>query len=400
MGKRPGIILAQKFVSGHSKKAQEYIEYISRKEATRNATFDRYNVVSDIKQDGYVIYMENPEKTTGIFSQSKNHLSLKDKEAIKKKFILAQHNGSPLWQMVFSFDNQFLIDCGLYDRQKNILNASAIQQATREAMAHFLQRENFGDTAVWTAAIHYNTDNIHVHVGLMEVEPTREKMMYRNQLVYRGKVKPKTLGRMKSQFIHSLLNREKELSQLQLLIRERLTREIFKETDNLTLPFIQMELRRLKKELPTDKRLWFYNMNAMKPFRERLNALSLKLMLEKNSGAFAELNTRLNEEEQFYERLYGTGSKEFERYKDYKQNKLDELFTRSGNMILQYLKKEERGQQDTSRFKQTFKSHQTKQAINNLVYNIQGLTQDYISQLAYERDEAMKAYRARYERGY
>lgn len=34
------------------------------------------------------------------------------------------------------------------------------------------------ENATWSAAIHYNTDNIHVHVATVEPAPCRQKKMY------------------------------------------------------------------------------------------------------------------------------------------------------------------------------------------------------------------------------
>ena len=37
--------------------------------------------------------------------------------------------------------------------------------------------ENEGlENAIWTAGIHYNTDNIHIHIATCEIMPAREKI--------------------------------------------------------------------------------------------------------------------------------------------------------------------------------------------------------------------------------
>ncbi|GAB5871555.1 hypothetical protein JMUB7549_27660 [Staphylococcus aureus] len=55
-------------------------------------------------------------------------------------------------------------------------------------MKRFEKKEGLEDNLVWSGAIHYNTDNIHVHVAAVE------KVIKRT----RGKRKPATLKHMKS----------------------------------------------------------------------------------------------------------------------------------------------------------------------------------------------------------
>ena len=71
-----GMILKTKFVAAGNDKFTEYINYIDRVEAVRNDNFQKYDLFHDgaeqLQQDswteGYLTYMENPEKTTGLFT--------------------------------------------------------------------------------------------------------------------------------------------------------------------------------------------------------------------------------------------------------------------------------------------------------------------------------------------
>lgn len=146
---------------------------------------------------------------------------------MKKWFAEAQANESSLWQDVFSFDNSFLEEEGLYDGKTGELDERKIQQAVRVAMEEKFAREGLTDHGIWTASIHYNTDNIHVHVGSVEMVNTKEKV-FREIKIFnkktqhyertgnfdwqnKGRVKRKTLDSMKSKFANSLIDRSPEL---------------------------------------------------------------------------------------------------------------------------------------------------------------------------------------------
>src|SRR5699024_12186676 len=63
----------------------------------------------------FMDYKENEQKGGEMFTSKKNNLTQSDKKTLKEGFKKAQENGSPLWQDVISFDNEWLEEQGLYD---------------------------------------------------------------------------------------------------------------------------------------------------------------------------------------------------------------------------------------------------------------------------------------------
>ena len=61
----------------------KYIDYIDRDEATRTKEFKQYNLLST---DGYNHYMEDPEKSSGLFTSKKNQLTSEERRQVKKNF--------------------------------------------------------------------------------------------------------------------------------------------------------------------------------------------------------------------------------------------------------------------------------------------------------------------------
>ncbi|GAA0225159.1 hypothetical protein J2Z43_002848 [Clostridioides mangenotii] len=126
------------------------------------------------------------------------------KKKIKDLFSIAKKNESILWQDVFSFNNKKLEEQGLYNSETQELDEELIREATCNAMNCLLEEEKLKDSAIWTASIHYNTDNIHVHIAMCVPHPTKE----------RGKRKPKTLDKMKSKFTNTLLDYDKNYKKI------------------------------------------------------------------------------------------------------------------------------------------------------------------------------------------
>ena len=310
-----GVINKVKFIRNGSSKFKNFIDYIDRSEATRKKNFDKYSAYNN--------YMGNPEKIGSLFTKDKHSLTEKEVKKLKKDFDKAQSNGSNMWQEVFSFDNEFLEANGLYDSENGALDEEKIQEATRRAMEELSKREGFKDLT-WSASLQYNTDNIHVHIASVEINPSRE----------RGKFKPKTLYNMKSSFVNSLLDKQKDLDKINLLIRDNLIqgkKEMsFKE---------DIEMRKMVKEivqkLPSDKRQWHYNYNSMQEVRPLIDNLTKYYIETYKKDEFKELVDRLEKEDKFYKEVYGKRKVETTTYKD---NKIQDLYTRMGNTILKEIK--------------------------------------------------------------
>ena len=178
----------------------DYIDYMNRSYATEKQTKDK----------------------TAVFNQEKNHLTTDEVDQLKNQLETAYQNGSLLWQGVLSFDNSFLAKQGLYDLETGQVDQAAIKNVLRTAMPHLIQREGLSSDAFWWGNIHLNTDNIHIHFGLSELESSREKIYYapRGRMELRGNFSQKSIQGLKSEIFHGLLNdqtRSRLLRQEQVL---------------------------------------------------------------------------------------------------------------------------------------------------------------------------------------
>lgn len=313
----PGVAVISKFVLSSSKEFKSYINYIDRKEAVRNNNFNRYSL--------YEEYMGNPEKTTSLFDNYSNCMSFQSKKKAKELFKQAQDNGSILWQDVFSFDNNWLVKQGIYNSLSKELDENKIKNAVRKSINYSLYKQGIKESAIWNGAIHYNTDNIHVHVAICEPIPSQS----------RGKRTQKTLDDMKSVFVNELVNSRENYLEINRIIRDKI---IGKKDERSLINDKEMKklMRNVIANLPADKRQWYYGYNTMKASNSYLDKMTSYYISTYKKNEFNTLVNLLDEQEEILKEIYGVGKRE--KYKDYKKNKIDDLYRRMGNAILSEIK--------------------------------------------------------------
>lgn len=224
---------------------QEYIDYMNRSYATEKQS----------------------DELTAIFTQDANYLQREKVTELKQKLEQAHENGSLLWQGVISFDNEFLADQGLYDRATGRVDQQAIKTVMRDVIPKMIQKEGLSDSAFWWGNIHLNTDNIHVHFGLSEVQSNREKIFYqpRHRMEYRGNFSQKTIQKCKSDVFHGLINdktRSALLRKEQILanLKANLIDQVFQES-RVVRSTEKNFLEQAYNHLPFQKK-WRYGSNA------------------------------------------------------------------------------------------------------------------------------------------
>ena len=229
MGKiKAGVVVVTEFCKPDNQMFQGYINYMDRDEAVRNAHIDEYNVYQD--------YMGNPYKTTGLFTQDKSRLSEKEKQELKEQFSMAQDNKSLMWQTVISFDNEWLRKQGLWNGYLSTQNEQKLQGIIRKSVNEMLEKENC-QNAIWSAAFHLNTDNLHVHIAIVEPIPMREKKAYPvyktyrkngkveqvqvgSEMEYKGRFKLSSIEACKSAVVNEIVNTREQNLEINRVIRE------------------------------------------------------------------------------------------------------------------------------------------------------------------------------------
>lgn len=320
----PGIIINVRFCQAASKTYSEYVRYMDREEAIRNNHFDMFSLYNN--------YMENPEKSSGLFTSDKDKLTVEQIRITKEIFNSAQAKGSLMWQPIISFDNDYLEENGLYDKSNSFLNEDKIRELTRGTVSNMLKGENMEDSAFWTASIHYNTDNIHIHIAIVEPEPQREKVLtgkYAGQ--FKGTFKQSSINSGKRFAVNYVLDNQLVNSKINEIIRDNILLRKKEHPLYNDKEFIK-EFMRIHDKLPKNITLWKYSMNAMNGIRPDLDLLTSLYLNKYHPKDMDELKKLLEKQEQVYRRSYGKSDNNFA------QNKIDDLYKRMGNVILKEMK--------------------------------------------------------------
>ena len=345
-----GIVHKRKWVKSSSEKFSSYINYIDREEAVRNYKLDEYSLFND--------YMGNPKKCGNLFTSDRDFLSEDESKKLKRCFSIAQENGSFMWQDVFSFDNEWLEKYGMYDRRTGALDEKRLMEAVRNSMAEMIEREKF-DSLIWSASMHFNTDNIHIHIASVELNPTR----YTKE---DGFMQYKNLYRMKSKFANTLIDRSNEQKKINDIMRNNIINGKKEISFNKDIEMKRLVTEIIKK-LPEDKRQWQYGYNSLYEVKPLLDELTSYYIKNYKKDDFEELIKSLDDEEEYLKEVYGEGEKYF--YKNYKKNKIDELYYRMGNALLREIKTE------------VIKKNDSKSFIKNYSYTNLALTAKDIKRL-------------------
>jgi len=323
----PALILKSKFVLPNKVMFSSYVDYMSRSNAVyKEGEFD-YLQFKEFNE-----YMDNSEKSTGLFTRYSDSLSDEEKKELKETFNKAQNNDSVLWQDVFSFDNKWLKENDFLDKN-NKPDVLLIQNATRQSMDRLFKEDGLESSGVWSAAIHTNTDNVHVHVATVEKTNSRERRTYPNKngvqvIGFKAVRKPLTLDHMKSSFINTFTDRNKNLEKI-----SSLRNDLYSEFSLPESNYYLKQSKKIIKELPDDKRQWSYKNISPKAKLEIQKVVS---EYKKNSPKYNDYKKYINQESESMKSLYG---KTIRDTKDYVLNKEEDLNYRLGNRYLKELKK-------------------------------------------------------------
>lgn len=400
---KAGLVMVTKFVKNDSKEFASYIDYMDRHEAIRNAHYREY--VTDklfnqnqVGSDQYIEYMGNPEKTTGLFTRESDHLSSEEKENLKEAFSKAQENGSLMWQTIFSFDNNWLEKNGIYLTDSQELNEQKVKSYVRKAMGQMLKIEKL-DLALWSGSIHFNTDNIHVHIATVESNPTRETIKegpYKGE--YKGYWSAKTLRAGKSTLANQIIAERGFNKEINQLFRDTILKDTKGNRISLD-PEFNHKFLQIYSHLPEDRRQWKYGNRVIVNTRNEINSLIDLYVNKYHPDEFKEFQQYLIKQNKVYKEIYG----ETNLKKDFYQSKMEDFYSRMGNAVLKHCKLYDQDRKYISHMRSPQKrpkqsSKQLSFAMNRLMRDMQSevaksAKNQYIYEKELEYQERLQKYR-------
>ena len=351
-----GVIMSAAFVRPGGATYGEYIEYMGRSNAIRNEMFGKYNAFDPVNNgvvgnaiDGaseamfgeYNEYMANPEKTEGLFSRNYDQMPQEAKDYFKSYFNEGRENESPLWQIVFSFRNDWLAEHGLMNLETGEVDGGKLQGAVRVSMNHLEKKEKLNGE--WTGAIHHNTEHVHVHVGYVEKNPTREYFHYIDKVnpemsgwQYKGKFLKNSIKGTRSKFVNQLLEFQVELANIDKLIKQ--TVSAAKDNKKKFVEGMYQDgFERLYEKMPNNKSRWKYGYAKNQGFKNEVDNLVNLYLNTDGKNLVTELRSQLEPISNEYELAYGNPKNE-PTFLDRQIYGKKGLYHKLGNVILNEIK--------------------------------------------------------------
>lgn len=317
-----------------------YLGYMMRKDAlekksqSKDLSHEEKTELNKVKagMEKYDLPDMNKDKVLqGYFTSDQEVVRLEDMENVRQKMRNAQLNESVMWQDVISFDNEYLRKMNIYDPTTGYLDEAGIRKASGKMMATLTEKEKLNHP-FWTASIHRNTDNIHIHFSIVESANSREIVEYQGIKEPRGKRKLSTISAMKTSFTGTMFDASEMLKEMNEQ-RNKITKamkDTFKEA--VKEPNFQKNLNEFIKELPDKRKHWRWADLDSKQ-KNKLNQLSEHVM--GNNPDYQEWNNLFTNYQDYYQAMYGK-SKDNSKNKAYQ--KWTDMHYRMGNSLLSELK--------------------------------------------------------------
>ncbi len=305
-----------------------FLDYMERPEAFSNNLSDKKSEYYD-----YLEYMGNEDKSDGLFSASKDLLDTEDKAQLRQLEISALSQGCPKYLGVISFDNNYLKQNGWIVGDK--LDKDKLKDCARKAITAMINASDKleADNVVWVAAIHTNTDNVHIHFQLIEKERREDR-----RVTYKGKGQDKletaAFERLKSTVLSDTLTRKQTpiITEIERKILVPSIGEKFTPTASINA---------LMHDLPETKKAWQYGRSKMQPYRQRIKACVDEIIESDSelSKQFDDYKSKLENMSRQYRELYGKREDGRTPIEEYTVNHLDDFYNAAGNKLLQEIYK-------------------------------------------------------------
>ncbi|MBC1746906.1 MobP2 family relaxase [Listeria seeligeri] len=351
MSSSPGIFYNSKFVVGGNKGALEYAD-------------DKEKLPDNIRSSLFLNYMDNPKKASGLINMEGNYVTKEERKAISDKFDQAEEAGSLLWQDLFSFDHDWLAKHGMYDERTQTFDLVRISKAIIATEKYIFEKEAY-QQPIGCFAFHVNTDNLHAHFSMMELAPSREKKLFRVVDTKTGEIKQEmqpvgardksVIKGAKRIFANRLLQYDQELTQITEMIRKTIV-STMPEKEVFLHPAFENAFVELYQKLPMQRNRWQYGYAKGQHFQQEIDhliQLHLDTFYEKD---YQELVQKITEIDVAYQEAYkGIADKSPvgvlqedgsmigeqtipELDGNFKQTKLQELYSKMGNSLLREIK--------------------------------------------------------------
>ena len=344
----PGVIFNNHFIYDWHIGTGDYSDYAQRDEAvTRKENIlpdhDSYSVLNDPKilddqsksiheslksEYDYFNYMRNEEKSDGLFDATRDKLTTDEINQFREYEKISKKEGCPKYIGIASFDNEFLRENNLIIGDQ--INIPAIKNAARKGMNALINKSDklVASNCYWTAAIHTNTDNVHIHYQLLEYHRLENRCKTRKD---KDMIERSAMESLIS-VIATSLNANDLTKDLTEYERNILMKQVKYNFSNSLA-----KIEELTEKLPNN-RGWQYN-RLDKSTQNQIDNCIRSIISENAelTQQYKNYLTKIEAVQNNSKRRYGEGS----HYTDYKETRLhgkDGFYSRVGNSFLKICK--------------------------------------------------------------
>ena len=301
--------------------------------------------INDTKKFDYLSYMNNKDKSAGVFG--KNGLLTSDERKEIRQAL--RKTKSVIWDMVISFEEKFgKTWCDSYEQAYNLIES--------ELPKFFKSVELNPNNITWFAGLHENTDNRHIHISFFENSPQRIRPSKKGKQYSIGKLSLNKINELKANI---------ELSATDFKAREILARkrvnDKMKESLMTNIGYIlKNKLLTLANEFPKTGHTYYDcdNMKSLKPKIDNITNYILSKNYQAKTLKEDFINLAKEKDEKFEAYCKRNRVKQpFNFQKKYMQD----FYRRIGNVVIEQSKNLKAKDDERLKLNAKFKAQKIKQ---------------------------------------
>ena len=329
---RPAVVFSLGFVYDWKIGGYDFMEYMSRPEAfcaDNHIGDDEYDPKNSFKGSDFLTYMSNEEKSDGLFDNTRDCFTDEDKEVYRAYERQSRTEGCPKYYGVMSFDNDFLKEHGLLSPDGKHLDTARLKELGREGINELIHSNpKFKDSNVyWNAAIHTNTDNVHIHYSICEYHRLEDR---RQTTAGQDLIPISSFNKLKSTVANRIIGDEhlQRIRKARDEIRTQFAAASTREQLAALLDVLPANILRGNKEQAG------YNSRYVKRYQAPIQSVVKNIIGgdPELQGLVQQFDAAVHDGQEIYRRIYGEGSQEL--YLNFSENRYRDLQERLGNEVL------------------------------------------------------------------
>ncbi|MDD3999288.1 MAG: relaxase MobL [Bacilli bacterium] len=320
-----------------SNKAKDYLNYVM-------------TGIDEMKKLDYVEYMNNREKSRGVFNEN-GVLNSEDRKILREHL---RTTNSVIWDCLITFTEEFGKKwCDCYGQAYNLM---------KNEFPKFLKScELNPDNIEWFAGLHENTDNRHIHISFFEKEPQRIRPNKKDKHFSMGKLSLIAINKFKAQIELAVTDYKAR----EILARKQLQDHIKEQLNDKFGRIINSKLLALANKFPPDGSLAYSssNMQFLKPDIDSITNYLIDKSIPAKEAKEDFVNLAKYKDEMFESYCKRNKCK---RPFTFEKKYMQDIYRRLGNIVIDYAKQVKKS--DNERLKLNAKYKREKIAQKNKLW--------------------------------